>query len=181
MMLLLTLRGTPVLYYGDEIGMRESTVPEDRLRDPVALGASGKPGRDGARTPMPWSAEAGGGFTAPGVEPWLPFGDLAAANVADQREDAGSMLHLCRDLIALRRENEGLRTGGYAQVPAPPEAWAFRRGGGALVALNLGPEPVSVEGATGTVAVGTDRGRDGERVDGALALGPYEGAVVICS
>jgi alpha-glucosidase len=130
---------------------------------------------------MPWSAEAGGGFTAPGVEPWLPFGDLAAANVADQREDAGSMLHLCRDLIALRRENEGLRTGGYAQVPAPPGAWAFRRGGGALVALNLGPESVSVEGATGTVAVGTDRGRDGERVDGALALGPYEGAVVICS
>jgi alpha-glucosidase len=128
---------------------------------------------------MPWNAEAGGGFTAPGVEPWLPFGDLAAANVADQREDAGSMLHLCRDLIALRRENAGLRTGGYAQVPAPPGAWAFRRGDRALVALNLGSERVSVEGATGTVAVGTSRARDGEDVDGAVALGPYEGAVVL--
>jgi alpha-glucosidase len=179
MMLLLTLRGTPVLYYGDEVGMPESDVPEDRVLDPVALGESGKRGRDGARTPMPWSAEEGGGFTAPGVEPWLPFGDLTAANVADQRADAGSMLHLCRDLIALRREDTGLRTGGYAQVAAPAGAWAFRRGDGALVALNLGSQPVSVEGATGTIAVGTSRARDGEHVEGALALGPYEGAVVV--
>jgi alpha-glucosidase len=181
MMLLLTLRGTPVLYYGDEVGMPESEVPEDRILDPVALGESGQRGRDGARTPMPWSAEEGGGFTAAGVEPWLPFGDLGAANVADQREDPGSMLHLCRDLIALRRGDTGLRTGRYAQVPAAPGAWAFRRGDGALVALNLGSAPVGVEGATGTIAVGTDRARDGERVDGALALGPYEGAVVIAA
>jgi alpha-glucosidase len=128
---------------------------------------------------MPWSAGAGGGFTAAGVEPWLPFGDLTAANVAGQRGDPGSMLHLCRDLIALRRGDRGLRTGGYAQVAAPPGAWAFRRGDRALVALNLGSEPVSVEGATGAIAVGTTRVRDGERVDGAVALGPYEGAVVI--
>ena len=73
---------------------------------------------------MPWSAEPGAGFTEPGVEPWLPFGDTAARNVADQRDDPGSTLHLTRDLIALRRARADLRSGAYATLPAPAGVWA---------------------------------------------------------
>jgi alpha-glucosidase len=180
MLLLLTLRGTPVLYYGDEIGMAQTEVPPERMRDPVGLRRDEhKPGRDGARTPMPWSAEDGGGFTAPGVDPWLPFGDLGAANVADQRENPGSMLHLCRDLIALRREDADLRTGGYAPLPTPDGVWAYRRGERAAVALNLSGSARRIEGVRGTVAVATDRARDGERLGDALELGPWEGLVAV--
>lgn len=67
-MLLMTLRGTPFLYYGEEIGMREVAIPPDRKRDPV--------GRDGCRTPMQWSSAPNGGFAADGAEPWLPCGDF---------------------------------------------------------------------------------------------------------
>ena len=178
LLLLFTLRGTPVLYYGDEIGMAEAEVPPDRIVDPVGLlGDPERGGRDGARPPMPWSAEPGAGFTAPGVEPWLPFGGLSA-NVAAQRDDPGSVLRLCRDLIALRRAEEDLRTGAYAARPVEGGVWSYRRGERWTVALNLSDAAAEVAAAEGTVAVGTDRGRDGEAVAGALALGPWEGALV---
>jgi alpha-glucosidase len=179
LMLLLTLRGTPVLYYGDEIGMTEAEIPADRIVDPVGLlREPGRPGRDGARTPMPWTGEPGAGFTAPGVEPWLPFGDTAV-NVAGQRADPRSVLHLTRDLIALRRADAGLRTGAYAQLDAPNGAWAYRRGDRAVVALNLSDEAVSVGGVGGRIAIGTDRARDGEAVPDGVALRPWEGVVLI--
>jgi len=180
LVLLLTLRGTPVLYQGDEIGLPDVAVPRDRVLDPVGVREFGedRPGRDGSRTPMQWEAGPGGGFTAPGVEPWLPFGDLAAHNVADQREDPGSVLRLVRDLIALRRAEPDLVGGVYARADAPEATWAFRRGDGVLVVLRLAEGDATIEGVHGTVAVGTDRGRDGERVDGALRLGGWEAAVV---
>jgi alpha-glucosidase len=179
LMLLLTLRGTPVLYYGDEVAMPESVVPPEREVDPVALLRDPqRPGRDGARTPMPWSAGRGGGFTSAGVEPWLPFGDLAAANVEDQRADPGSPQHLGRDLIALRRAVDDLRAGAYAELPAPEGAWAFRRGAATTVALNLSGTEVAVGDVRGEIAVATDRARDGEEVAGELRLGAWEGAVV---
>ena len=141
-MLLLTLRGTPVLYYGDELAMPETEIPPERMVDPVGLlDDPERPGRDGARTPMPWSDEPGAGFTAPGVEPWLPFGDLAGVNVAaQQRATPARALHLTRDLIALRRAEDDLRAGAYAQVAVEEGLWAYRRGDGFLVALNLGVE-----------------------------------------
>ena len=83
-----------------------------------------------------------------------------------------------RDLIALRRGREDLHGGAYETLPAPEGAWAWRRGEGTAVAVNLGEGPVSVEGFDGTVLVATDRSRDGEAVTGALSLGPGEGAVV---
>ena len=179
LMLLLTLRGTPVLYYGDEVGMPETEIPRDRTVDPVGLVRHDPPRRtrDGARTPMPWSAEPGAGFTAADVEPWLPFGDLTA-NVADQREDRGSVLHLVRDLIALRRSSDDLRAGAYAQLDVPGGAWAFRRGDGTTVALNLSGEPVAVPAVDGRVAISTDRARDGEAVRDRVELAPWEGVVV---
>ena len=179
LMILLGLRGTPFLYYGDEIGLPDTPLdPADAL-DPVAE-RMGDPeeNRDVCRTPMQWADEPGGGFTPDGAVPWLPFGDLAAHNVAAQREDPGSILHLVRDLIALRREREDLRGGAYETLPAPAGAWAWRRGASTAVAVNLGSEDAEVQGLAGTVLVGTDRGRDGEAVSGSLRLAPGEGAVV---
>jgi alpha-glucosidase len=170
LLMLLTLRGTPFLYAGDEIALPDGEIPAGRVRD--------VDGRDGCRTPMPWAPGRGGGFTAAGVEPWLPMTDLAACNVADQRADRGSTLHLVRDLIALRRAEPDLHGGAYATLPAPDGAWAWRRGDGFAVAINLTDGEVTIEDVSGDVALATDRARDGERAAGALVLGPWEGAVV---
>jgi alpha-glucosidase len=180
LLLLLALRGTPVLYQGDEIGMPDVEVPRDRVRDPVGVRGFGpeRPGRDPARTPMQWEPGEGAGFTAPGVEPWLPLGDAAARNVADQREDPGSTLRLVRDLIALRRAERDLVRGAYARVPGPEATWVFRRGDGVLVALRLAEGDAAVDGVEGEIAVGTDRSRDGERVTGTLRLRGWEAVVV---
>jgi alpha-glucosidase len=178
LVLLFTLRGTPVLYYGDELAMGDAEIPDDRVLDPVGLlREPDRPGRDGARTPMPWSDEPGGGFTEPGVEPWLPFGDLSAANVAAQRDDPESALHLTRDLIALRRAEEDLRTGAYRQVALEGGLWAYARGDGFVVALNLGDEAASLP-AHGRIELATRRARDGEEVAGTLTLDAGEAAIV---
>jgi alpha-glucosidase len=179
LLMLLSLRGTPFLYYGDEIALPE--VPSDPATalDPVAR-RTGDPSlnRDPCRTPMQWSDEPGGGFTRDGAAPWLPFGDLAAVNVAAQREDPGSTLHLVRDLVALRKSSRDLTAGDYETLPAPARAWAWRRGDRIAVALNLSDAAVTFAGLSGRVAIGTDRARDGEAVGGALALRPWEGVVV---
>jgi glycosidase len=174
---LLTLRGTPLLYYGDEIGMRGTEIPRDRLKDPVGIRHwPENPGRDGGRTPMQWTRA--GGFTRGGVEPWLPMGGASARNVADQREDRGSMLHLCRDLIALRREREDLHSGTYEALEGPDGVWAWRRGTTTIVAVNHSDAPVEVEVGTAKVLLGTERARQGEKVKGRLVLDPWEAVVI---
>jgi alpha-glucosidase len=178
LVLLLGLRGTAVLYYGDELGMPDTDVPADRLLDPVSARFQPFLNRDAARTPMPWNAEPGGGFTVPGVEPWLPVGDLGRCNVADQQADPNSTLHLTRDLLALRRALPALQRGAYATWPAPDGVWAWRRGEHVLVAVNLTGEPTRLPDVEGTVRVATDRARDGERVAGTLTLGPWAAAVL---
>jgi glycosidase len=176
--MLLTLRGTPFLYYGDEIALRDVPLdPADAL-DPVPH-RTGRAdlNRDVCRTPMPWNDAPGAGFTTGGTTPWLPVGDTSR-NVAAQREDPASTLHLVRDLIALRRERADLTAGDYATLLAPDGAWAYRRGDGTAVALNLSDAPVSVDGIAGRVLVGTDRARDGAEAGGTLELAPWEGVVV---
>jgi alpha-glucosidase len=135
-------------------------------------------GRDPGRTPMRWNARPGAGFAPNDVRPWLPIGDARAINVEDQRGDPGSMLHLCRDLIGLRRETPDLRSGAYASLPSPDGVWAWRRGGGIVVAVNLSGHASTVHVGPGTIAIGTDRARDGETVEGDLSLGAWEGAVL---
>ena len=178
LMALLTLRGTPVLYYGDELGMEEVDVPPERQldRDPGGVQNSSR-SRDGARTPMRWNGDDGVGFTRAGVEPWLPFGPRSP-NVAEERADAGSTLNLSRDLIALRRSLPDLRRGSYRPRAARDGAWVWERGERVLVALNLAEEEIVVDDVDGVVRIGTDRGRDRERVSGALALPPSQGVVV---
>jgi alpha-glucosidase len=177
LMLVLCLRGTPFLYYGDEIGMPDTEIPPDRLLDPVGILLDPSFGRDPERTPMHWTGERGGGFSDTGVEPWLPYGDAAACNVADQRDDPRSPLHLTRDLIALRRATLDLHRGGYRTERLDGDLWAWRRGERTVVAVNLGGDRVALP-LHGRVLLGTDRERDGQDVSGELVLGPWEGAIV---
>ena len=179
LLMLLCLRGTPVLYQGDEIGLGDVTLAQEDLRDP--LGVRYWPyyaGRDAARTPIPWRPGPGGGFTAAGVRPWLPLGDVEATNVERQRSDPDSMLHLARDLIALRRTSADLRLGRYRTIDAPDGMWAWSRGDRVVVALNLTDDVVHLPGVEGAVRLGTDRRRDGETIGGGLRLGAWEGLVV---
>ncbi len=172
--MLLTLRGTPILYYGDEIGMTDVAVPHDRLRDPVGLrGWPVDPGRDRARTPMPWSDEPNGGFTLPDVEPWLPVGDRSR-NVAGQRGDPGSVLNLTRELLSLRRSRPDLREGDYATVEATDGVWVWRRGEHTLVAMNHSDGVLEVTVGDGTVLLSTHPGRAGERIGPRARLEPWE-------
>ncbi|MGZ6546081.1 MAG: alpha-amylase family glycosyl hydrolase [Actinomycetota bacterium] len=179
LLVLLTLRGTPLLYYGDELGMQDVPVPRERLRDTVGIrGWPQDPGRDRARTPMPWNGGPNGGFTRPDVEPWLPAGDPPSRNVADQRDDPGSVLRFCRDVIALRRARPDLRTGEYIAVDAPEGVWAWRRGDRTVVAVNCAERSVEATLGDGHVLVSTRRERDGEAVLGPFRLEPWEAVVI---
>jgi alpha-glucosidase len=182
LVMLLTLRGTPVLYYGDELGMADVPVPPEQRRDPVGTGSfDAGPGRDPCRTPMPWSPGPGNGFTTPEARPWLPLSAQPGVTVEEQRGDPNSMLRLCRDLIALRRSEADLGAGDYEAVPAPGGLWAYRRGNRFLVVLNLSGAPGSFDlgpSAAGRIRLATDRSRDGESLAGRLELGPWEAVVV---
>jgi alpha-glucosidase len=178
LVMLFGLRGTPVLYQGDEIGQSDTTVAPPDLRDP--LGVRYWPayaGRDAARTPMQWRDGPGGGFTAPDAQPWLPLGDTARANVEGQRDDPGSVLSLTRALIALRRQDADLRAGGYFSRPAPEAVWTWRRGERAMVALNFSDHEIALDAVVGRVLVGTDHERAGEEISGTLRLGAWEGVI----
>lgn len=179
LLMLLTLRGTPVLYQGDEIGLVDGAVTQQQLLDPVGVRFwPAYQGRDPARTPMPWCPGPGGGFSPPGVATWLPMTDPDACNVEDQRADRGSPLWLVHDLLALRRRSPDLSAGPYRTLPAPEGAWAYRRGTETTVALNLSGAPVRLDDLRGVVVISTDRARDGEPIAGTLLLGPWEGAVI---
>jgi alpha-glucosidase len=184
-MLLLTLRGTPTLYYGDEIGMRQAAIPPERVRDPFERNVPGRAlGRDGCRTPMPWDEGPFAGFSQ--VEPWLPLSsDADSVNVARQRADTGSLLNFYRRLIALRRARPALTRGAYRPVAADGEVLAYIReeaGDRLLAALNFGPEPAQLplpaDSALGTVLVGSANDRAGEEARGRLTLGPHEGVLL---
>ena len=178
LLMLLSLRGTPVLYQGDEIGMGNVALAQEDLRDP--LGVRFYPyyeGRDAGRTPMQWSDRPGGGFTD-AARPWLPLGDLAAANVAEQRDDPGSVLVLCHDLIAFRRNHPAFCTGATASVETPEPAWAWTRGERHVVALNMSEGELVLPGLPGTIRIGTDRTREQEAVGGDLRLASFEGVIL---
>ena len=163
---------------GDELGLPDADVPEDRLVDPLSIEYRPVVNRDAARTPMPWRPGPGAGFTDPGVEPWLPIGDRDRLSVAEQRDDPNSTLLLTRALLALRRELADLRDGPYVGWTAPDGVWAWRRGATVLVAVNLSERPATVPDVTGTVRIGTDRSREGAPVTGGLPLAPWEAVVV---
>jgi alpha-glucosidase len=179
LLILLTLRGTPVLYQGDEIGLPDTVLTRADVVDPVGVRFwPAYAGRDPVRTPMPWRNQPGGGFTDSDVRPWLPFGDLAC-NVDGQRADPDSILMLCRDLIALRRATPDLHAGAYLSLPSPPNVWTWQRGDHVTVTVNLSDTDTATEDTHGRVAIATNRNRDDEVVAGSLRLGPWEGAVLL--
>jgi alpha-glucosidase len=165
MLLLLALRGNPFLYYGEELGLTQVDLPFEALRDPEAI--ANWPltlSRDGARTPMPWEADApNGGFTA--GTPWLPLGpDHEALAVDRQAADPGSLLNLTRRLVALRRAEPALRLGPLTELAVEGERLAFARthGGRRLrVRCNFGRSPLALDGSGRPIAAvnGADAGR----------------------
>jgi alpha-glucosidase len=157
LLVLAMLPGTFVLYYGDEIAMTDVDVPPSLRRDPMTFEGVAGEGRDRARTPMQWDASPSAGFTAEGVTPWLPCGDHASRNVAAQREDPGSVLHLCRDLIALRSAEFGGRIARYRELPGPTGLWAYQVDG-LVVAANFTGEAVALGEPAGPVVLSTAGG-----------------------
>lgn len=177
-LMLLTLRGTPTLYYGDELGMVQADIPPDQQQDPWGRRQPGL-GRDGCRTPMQWTDGEHAGFTT--GRPWLATVDPdGIRNVEAQLYDPDSMLSLTRRLIEVRKGSGALRTGSYEAIDGLPETvFAYRRRAGGetvCVYLNFGDEPVRVP-AAGTLAVAT-RSVVGGPVDGVLALDGLDGAVL---
>jgi alpha-glucosidase len=183
MVLLLTLRGTPFIYYGDELAMPEVNVPPAARLDGWVHPDTGL-GRDGSRTPMQWSAEPGAGFCPPDSRPWLPFSDdVALTNVEHQADHPNSMLTLTRRLLQLRREHPALRIGGYRSLDgAGPGCLAFERearGEKLLVAVNLGDETEQVTADEGgEVLLSSRPDRPGGRTRGTIELEPSEAVIV---
>ncbi|HYB86619.1 MAG TPA: alpha-amylase family glycosyl hydrolase [Streptosporangiaceae bacterium] len=180
LLVLATLPGTLVLYYGDEVAMTDVDIPPAARRDEISTAAPGRRLRDRSRTPMPWDASPSGGFTTGDARPWLPLGDHAERNVAGERADRSSTLRFCRDLLALRRAEFGGAIAAYTQLPGPPGVWAYRAGD-LVVAANFGSEPAWLGELAGPLLLSTARAAEG--ADGAAGpgragrLGPWEGVI----
>jgi alpha-glucosidase len=183
-MLLLTLRGTPTIYQGEEIGMTDVPIPPDRVRDPWQTRVPGF-GRDPARTPMQWDDGPNAGFTT--GEPWLPLAqDCRTVNVARQASDPRSMLSLHRALIALRRAEPALSVGDHVTLPAPAQdVLAYERGHAGRrirIVLNMGGPAMELEvpGAEGgTILLSTHLDRPGEPVGASIRLRRDEGIAIL--
>jgi len=179
-MLLLTLRGTPTLYYGDEVGMTDVPIPPERVQDPWEKNVPGFGlGRDPVRTPMPWDGNAHAGFTQ--GNPWLPLGDDAATrNVAVQSDAPGSILNLYRALLTLRHKETALAVGDYGRVENHGDVLLYERVAGSrrfLICLNMtgnAAPPLAVPPA-GLVLSTHARP---QRIAGQLHLGPDEGVIL---
>jgi len=156
--MLLTLRGTPFLYAGEELALEDAVIPTERVVDPG--------GRDGCRAPLPWDATPGHGW--PVDDPWLPWPpDAATRNVATLQADPASVLHLYRRILAARRASAALHAGDLVLLDDLPEGMlGYRRSSGddvrvvlinftdAAVTIDLPGEPLHVEVSTDVAAEG---------------------------
>lgn len=184
-MLLLTLRGTPTCYYGDEIGMLDAEIPSELAQDPQGVNRPDY-NRDPERTPMQWDASPNAGFCAKNAEPWLRIPEHETVNVQAQQDDPHSTLTLFRRLIELRRQLPALTSGSYRRLDTEDEnILAYIReheGQHVLVVLNFGSQPATLDlshtGAAGETLCSTHLDRDG-RVDlKRIHLRPDEGMLV---
>ena len=186
-MLLLTLRGTPTLYYGDEIGMPEASIPPEQQQDPWGIRVPGL-GRDGCRTPMQWDDHLHAGFSPPDAElPWLPVNDnYQRINVAAQLDQPDSILNLYRKLIAVRKTSPALHIGSYTPIYGVHEGvYAFRRYQRGFppifVLLNFSADDLIIdldEHGIGKLIISTNMDRE-EKVDlTQVNLRKHEGVIV---
>lgn len=177
--MLLCLRGTPFLYYGEELGMRNARISKARVRDPLGLSTWPLPfGRDPERTPMQWDGSPNAGFSA--AEPWLPVNrDYPRRNVAAQEADPESLLSWYRELIAIRKSEPALRSGDLRWLDAPRGVMAWERaskGRRVRVYLNFSRRAATVDVAAGRIVAargGSARGAEsGLKRGAALDSGP---------
>jgi alpha-glucosidase len=179
-MLLFTLRGTPIFYMGDELGMERVHIPEDKVRDPFATRVKGFDlGRDPERAPLRWDASASGGFTS--GEPWLPMAK-PEINVKDLRDDPASLLNLYRALMVLRRATPCLMQGDYQPIRAHDDVLAYRRSLGSesvLVLLNISGDPRRWDcDHSGVCLLSTDPARQRGPLGRAVQLQANEGLII---
>ncbi|MEI6948780.1 alpha-amylase family glycosyl hydrolase [Paraflavisolibacter sp. H34] len=183
-LLLLTLRGTPILYYGDEIGMHNVDIPKEEWQDPQGLNMPDKNmSRDPQRTPMQWDSSENAGFTT--GKPWLRMAeDARRNNVTAQQAEKDSLLCFYQRLIRLRQGEPALVLGDY--YPVPTEDWSLlayirqKEGSVAfLVVLNLTDKPVTFcpqDGRVqGTVVLSTCNGSTAPQLKSGTVLRPHEG------
>jgi len=167
---LLTLRGTPFLYAGEELGLEDAVLSPDQRIDPG--------GRDGCRAPIPWTPDPPHGW---GPRPWLPFPpDAAARSAAARSADPASILGLYRRLLRLRRSSPALHDGAWELIEAPTDVLVYERRTGddrRTVVANFGAVAATVSLPGGwTIDVATDERRDGAAWDGTIEP---EGAAVL--
>ena len=187
--MLLTLRGTPFLYYGEEIGMPSSSVPRKRLRDPVGIRFWPFPvGRDCARTPMQWNSGAYAGFSR--VEPWLPVDkSYKKVNVETQIREQNSLLGFYRRLLRLRKEKPALQVGKYRALPGSDMGMFayFREGEEDRIAvlLNFTNRPFTlngkaarIEGGPWRILLSTYPGKEGGFLPDGIILDPGEAIIM---
>jgi alpha-glucosidase len=184
-MLLLTLRGTPVLYYGDEMGMENVNIPEDEVMDPQGRNMPGKNlSRDPSRTPMQWSAEKNAGFT--GNRPWLRLDErFRSMNVEAQKADPDSILSFYRRLIRFRNKETCLTTGSYEFLYADTKLLAFMRikeSTRFLVILNFTDTPcrfttdkIVLKGET---EISTTREFEGSDIEGEILIDADQSVII---
>ncbi len=181
-MLLLTLRGTPFLFAGDEMGMNQAHIAPDQVTDPFEklVGGYGL-NRDPQRTPIRWDATAKAGFTS--GESWLPIGDgVTERNVERLKRDEHSLLWLYRRLIQLRNKEPALVAGDYVPIRSFNDILTYGReykGVRLLVALNTMHQPRKWRwSGQGTLQLSTYLDREGQTIKGPVVLRPDEGVVI---
>lgn len=185
-LLLLTLRGTPTIYYGDEIGMTDVPIPVEEIVDPQGLNMPElNVSRDPSRTPMQWGPEINGGFSS--HKPWLrlPY-NAARVNVAKQKDDKHSMLSFYRRLIDIRKKSAALSTGLYCPIYSDAQLISYIRedhGEKYLIILNFSHRPAYFRPVAGThysgvVVLSTEEERTGMYVQNVISLGGDEGLLV---
>jgi alpha-glucosidase len=180
-MLLLTLRGTPTIYYGDELGIPQADIAPEDQQDPWGRNLPGA-GRDGCRTPMQWDPSPEAGFSE-GARTWLPLTpDWTRLNVASQLEDPGSILNLYRTLLRYREESKPLQIGDYQRLSSPDGCYLYERSNDSdrvVVALNFTATEVEVSlDATGTISLSTQLDRENEAVADSVSLRAHEGLII---
>ncbi len=189
-LLLLTLRGTPTCYYGDEIGMVDVNVPAEKRKDPAALRQPGVDGayRDPERTPMQWDDGPNAGFCPQGTEPWLPIADdWRTFNVAGEELEPRSTLSFFRRLTALRREEPALNIGSYSSFETGDDSvYAYERRHEKtrlLIALNFGQREKKLDfksaGRAGRVILSTSLDREGAESLASFPLRGDEGVILL--
>ena len=180
-MLLLSLPGTITLYYGDEIGMTNVSIPPEMVQDPAEKNEPGiGVGRDPERTPMPWDGSPLAGFTT--GRPWLPLGpDHEALNVVNLEQDPESILHLYRSLIALRNSHPVLVTGELQSIDAANNVLSYERHGCGerlRVILNFGDAPLAISSESGEILAATHPHATSGQANKLMQLGAAEGIIV---